>query len=421
MHMPETDSNPPLVSMQGIHKAFPGVQALVNVDFDLKYGEIHALMGGNGAGKSTLIKVLTGVEHPDSGRIFLEGKEIHVRSPQHAQSLGISTVYQEINLCPNLSVAENILIGREPLRLGSIDWKKLNAQAREILERVLGMNIDVSRTLDSYSVAIQQMVAIVRALEIEGAKVLILDEPTSSLSTRETEQLFEVMRRLKGEGVGIIFITHFIDQVYQISDRVTIIRNGLLVGTYETSALPRMELITKMIGKTITVLDEMSKTKAEIGKKISSETILEARDFGQAGQVEPLDLDLHAGEVLGLAGLVGSGRTETASLLFGLDAPDSGTLTIAGRKVKQFSPLGSIKRGIALSPEDRKAAGIVDDLTVRENIILALQAGQGWFRYLSLQKQYEIADKYIRLLDISTPEGDPGALACHEPEGTHFG
>ena len=245
-----------------------------------------------------------------------------------------------------------------------------------------------------------------RALEIEGAKVLILDEPTSSLSTRETEQLFEVMRRLKGEGVGIIFITHFIDQVYQISDRVTIIRNGLLVGTYETSALPRMELITKMIGKTITVLDEMSKTKAEIGKKISSETILEARDFGQAGQVEPLDLDLHAGEVLGLAGLVGSGRTETASLLFGLDAPDSGTLTIAGRKVKQFSPLGSIKRGIALSPEDRKAAGIVDDLTVRENIILALQAGQGWFRYLSLQKQYEIADKYIRLLDISTPSAD---------------
>ena len=337
--MPETDSNPPLVSMQGIHKAFPGVQALVNVDFDLQYGEIHALMGGNGAGKSTLIKILTGVEHPDSGRIILEGKEIHVRSPQHAQSLGISTVYQEINLCPNLSVAENILIGREPLRLGSIDWKKLNAQAREILDRVLGMNIDVSRTLDSYSVAIQQMVAIVRALEIEGAKVLILDEPTSSLSTRETEQLFEVMRRLKGEGVGIIFITHFIDQVYQISDRVTIIRNGLLVGTFETAALPRLELITKMIGKTITVLDEMSKTKAEIGKKISSETILEAREFGQTGQVEPLDLDLHAGEVLGLAGLVGSGRTETASLLFGLDAPDSGTLTIAGRKVKQFSPL----------------------------------------------------------------------------------
>jgi galactofuranose transport system ATP-binding protein len=406
VNMPETDNNPPLVSMQGIHKTFPGVQALVNVDFELKYGEIHALMGGNGAGKSTLIKVLTGVEHPDGGRIFLAGREVHVRSPQHAQSLGISTVYQEINLCPNLSVAENILIGREPMRLGSIDWKKLNAQASEILQRVLGMEIDVTRILDTYSVAIQQMVAIVRALEIQGAKVLILDEPTSSLSIRETEQLFEVMRRLKSEGVGIIFITHFIDQVYQISDRVTIIRNGTLVGTYETASLPRMELITKMIGKTITVLDEMVKTKSKIGEHISAETVLEARDLGQTGQVEPLDLDLHAGEVLGLAGLVGSGRTETAGLLFGLESPDSGTLSIAGKKVKQFSPLDSIHRGIALSPEDRKAAGIVDDLTVRENIILALQAGQGWFKFLSLQKQYEIADKYIKLLDISTPSAD---------------
>jgi simple sugar transport system ATP-binding protein len=404
--MPEENKNPVLVSMQGINKSFPGVQALVNVDFDLKYGEIHALMGGNGAGKSTLIKVLTGVEKPDSGRIFLGGNEVHVRSPQHAQSLGISTVYQEINLCPNLTVAENILIGRQPMRFGRIDWKRMNSQADEILQRILGMEIDVTGLLGSYSVAIQQMVAIVRALEIESARVLILDEPTSSLSIHETEQLFEVMRRLKSREMGIIFITHFIDQAYKISDRLTIIRNGLLVGTYETANLPRMELITKMIGKTITVLDEMLKLRAEIGTRIKAEPVLVARQFGQTGQVEPLDLDLHAGEVLGLAGLVGSGRTETAGLLFGLETPDSGTLTAGGKIVRRFSPHDSIERGLALAPEDRKAAGILDDLTVRENIILALQAGQGWFKYLSLPKQYEIAEKYIRMLEISTPSAD---------------
>lgn len=392
-----------LISMRGINKAFPGVQALGNVDFDLRYGEIHALMGGNGAGKSTLIKVLTGVERPDSGKIFLEGKEITVKSPQNAQALGISTVYQEINLCQNLTVAENILIGREPRKFGSIHWKSLNAQAGEILRRVLGMDIDVTRQLDSYSVAIQQMVAIARALEIESAKALILDEPTSSLSANETQQLFSVMRKLKSEGVGIIFITHFIDQVYEISDRVTIIRNGLLVGTYDTSALPRMELVTKMIGRSIAVLEEMSKAKVETEKTIGAEPVLKSIGLGRSGEVEPLDLELHPGEVLGLAGLVGSGRSEIAGLLFGLETPDTGALMVSGKKVERHSPRDSITRGIALSPEDRKAAGIVDDLTVRENIILAVQSNRGWLRFLSPQKQLEIAEKYIELLDIATP------------------
>lgn len=404
--MTETNSETLLVSMQGICKTFPGVQALTNVDFSLKYGEIHALMGGNGAGKSTLIKILTGVEHPDSGCITLAGQEVHVRSPQHAQSLGISTVYQEVNLCPNLTVAENILIGRAPMGFGGINWKKLNAQAQEIMNRVLGFEIDVTGMLGSYSVAIQQMVAIVRALEIENAKVLILDEPTSSLSKRETEQLFEVMRRLKSEGFGIIFITHFLDQVYQITDRITIIRNGGLVGTFETAGMTRLELITKMIGKTIVELEDISKLKKEVGLHISSEPVLEAKNLGQSGQVEPIELELHAGEVLGLAGLVGAGRTETVGLIFGLETPDSGSMIVAGEKVRNYSPLASIQRGLALLPEDRKAAGIVDELTVRENIILALQAGQGWLKYVSLSKQYEIAEKYMKLLEISTPSAD---------------
>jgi simple sugar transport system ATP-binding protein len=349
---------------------------------------------------------LTGVDRPDSGRIRLMGHEVTVRSPQHAQSLGISTVYQEINLCPNLTVAENVLIGRQPMKFGRIDWPAMNRQAREILLRVLNIDIDVARLLGSYSVAVQQMVAITRALEIESARVLILDEPTSSLSAHETEQLFGVMRKLRSEGVGIIFITHFIDQVYEISDRVTVIRNGKLVGTYDTAALPRLELINKMIGRSITALDEMSRIKSEAGKQIKREAVLQARELGRSGDIEPFDLELHAGEVLGLAGLVGSGRTELANLLFGLEAPDGGSLAVNGRPVERFSPYDSIMRGLVLSPEDRKATGIVDELTVRENIILALQAGRGWFRYLNLPKQYEIADRYIRMLDIATPSAD---------------
>jgi simple sugar transport system ATP-binding protein len=391
--------------MKGIAKAFPGVVALEGVDFSLKKGEIHALMGENGAGKSTLIKILTGVEHPDQGLIELEGKPVQVRSPQHSQEHGISTVYQEVNLCTNISVAENIMLGREPRRFGSINWKKMNDLARQAIAR-LGIDVDVTQPLGNYSVAIQQMVAIARALEISSARVLILDEPTSSLDSQETNRLFDVMRRLKRDGIGIVFITHFLDQVYQIVDRITVLRNGRLVGTFDIAALPRIELVAKMLGRVVTDLDAMSKTRSTIEPAQAQASLAEARGLGLKGVLEPIDLELNANEVIGIAGLLGSGRTELAELIFGVDTPDTGSLLVNGQKVDHFSPMESLKRGVALCPEDRKAEGIVGDLTIRENIILALQARYGWFKFLSTQKQYEIAQNYIKLLGIATPSAD---------------
>ena len=394
-----------ILTMNGISKTFPGVNALEGVDFALKRGEIHALVGENGAGKSTLIKVLTGVEHPDSGSIELDGKIVQVRSPQHSQEIGISTVYQEVNLCTNISVAENIMLGHEPHRFGSIDWKKMNALAKQALKR-LDIEIDVTQPLGNYSVANQQMAAIARSLEIASAKILILDEPTSSLEVTEANQLFAVMQKLKAEGIGIIFITHFLDQVYQVSDRITVLRNGKLVGTYSTASLPRIELIAKMLGRSITELDEVSKAKITGESKESKKRLLEAKGLGRAGSLEPFDMELYANEVVGIAGLLGSGRTELANLLFGIDSPDAGALLLNGEKVDRFSPLESLKNGLALCPEDRKAEGVVGDLTIRENIILALQARYGWFKFLTTQTQYEIAEKYIDLLGISTPSPD---------------
>ena len=282
----------------------------------------------------------------------------------------------------------------------------MNAESVEILKRLLDVDIDVTKPLGTYTVAIQQMVAIARALDITSAKILILDEPTSSLDANETQQLFKVMRKLREDGVGIIFITHFIDQVFEISNRITVLRNGKLVGTFDTDSLLRVELIAKMIGRSLSDLDDMSSIKLESSKHIKSDAVLMAKGLGRIGAIKPFDLELHAGEVVGLAGLLGSGRTETASVLFGIDKPDTGYIEYNGKTVTDHTPLGAIKRGIALCPEDRKAEGIVDDLTVRENIVLAIQANRGWFNNLSTQEQYEIADKYIEMLDIATPTAD---------------
>ncbi|MBN1265356.1 MAG: sugar ABC transporter ATP-binding protein [Anaerolineales bacterium] len=395
------EANTTILTMRGINKTFPGVKALTDVDLSLNQGEIHALLGQNGAGKSTLIKVLTGAEQADSGEIILEGKTIHPRSPQHAQELGISTVYQEINLCPNLSVAENIFIGREPRKLGSIHWKVIERQAAEILQ-TMGIEIDVTQSLESYSIAIQQMVAIARSLQI-SARILILDEPTSSLDEDETSTLFNVMKRLKNDGIGIIFITHFIDQVYQISDRITILRNGRLIGEYETSELPRYNLVSLMIGKKLENLDQLTEHRNQVLQRSKHELVLEGRRLGAAGKIEPFDLSLYAGEVVGFAGLLGSGRTEAARLLFGLDRCDSGMIFLDQQPVKSMTPGKAIKFGIAFCPEDRKENGVIADLTVRENIILALQTRLGWFRFLNRKQQEKLTSEFIDSLFIQTP------------------
>lgn len=391
----------PVLQMKGIHKRFPGVRALNNVDFRLFPGEVHSLMGENGAGKSTLIKVLTGVYSIDEGSVELDQHRLAIRSPLEAQEAGISTVYQEVNLCPNLTVAENIGIGREPRKFGRILWKELNRNADTLLRERLNLQIDVTQPLHAYSVAIQQLIAIARALNI-SAKVLILDEPTSSLDRNEVEQLFRIMRKLKSEGLAILFVTHFLDQVYEISDRITILRNGEFVGEYLAQELPRLELVTKMIGKDLNMLEEIAKPAAS-DDSVNREVVAEAIGAGRKGAIEPLDLKICKGDVVGLAGLLGSGRTEAARLFFGADRPDQGKVVIAGSKESVSSPRKAIDHGVAFCSENRKTEGIIDDLTIRENIVLALQATRGWYKAISRKRQEEIADEYIKLLNINPP------------------
>lgn len=391
-----------ILEMRHINKTFPGVKALQDVDFTLKKGEIHALMGENGAGKSTLIKVLTGVEEFETGEIMIDGFDRPVinRSPQDAQQRGISTVYQEINLCPNLSVAENLFIGREPRKGGLIDWKTMNSKARELLQS-LDINADVTQTIDNYSIAIQQMIAIARAVDM-SAKVLILDEPTSSLDDNEVEKLFNLMRKLKKEGVGIIFVTHFLEQVYAVCDEITVLRNGQLVGQFSTAELPRVQLVAKMMGKDFDDLAAIKHEKAEEAVRHGEDIVIKAVGLGKKGYIKPFDLVIHKGEVIGFTGLLGSGRSETVRVLYGAERSDEGELLVKGKKMAAKHPLTSINEGMAYLPEDRKNEGIIADLSVRENLILALQAKRGMFRLLSRKQQEEFTDKYIEMLQIKT-------------------
>ena len=390
-----------VLTMRGICKQFPGTKALNNVDFTLRAGEIHALMGENGAGKSTLIKVLTGVHEKDGGTIEIAGVpgEAHIHSPQDAQNLGIATVYQEITLCPNLTVAENMFIGRSTKNV--IHWKDYEQKADAILQK-LSIPAQAKQLLGSCSLAVQQMVAIARAVDMK-CKVLILDEPTSSLDEKEVEMLFDLMRGLRAEGVGIIFVTHFLEQVYAVSDRITVLRNGELVGAYDVADLPQVELVAKMMGKDLNDLKGMD----EFGQKKqpSEEVVYEAAALSSS-ESKPFDFHIRRGEVNGFTGLLGSGRSESVRAIFGADRVTGGAVTVNGKTVSIQKPHDAMKHGIGYLPEDRKRDGIIADLSVRDNIILAMQVMKGFFHPLSKAQQEAFADEYVAALSIKTASND---------------
>lgn len=393
-----------VLEMHGISKSFPGVKALQNVDFTLCKGEIHALMGENGAGKSTLIKVLTGVYSKDEGEILMDGfdKPVMIHSPQDAQNVGISTVYQEITLCPNLSVAENMFIGRGKEVL--TDWKKMNEDAGKILES-LEIPAKPTQQLSSCSIAVQQMVAIARAVDMD-CKVLILDEPTSSLDDLEVAKLFKLMRDLKARGVGIIFVTHFLDQVYEVCDKITVLRDGKLVGEYTIAELPRVLLVSKMLGKDLDDLSDIRSESQEYKGDGAGKAVFEAEGLVSDAGIKPFDFYINKGEVNGFTGLLGSGRSECVRAIFGADRVLGGTVKKDGKVIKIEKPIDAMKNGIAYLPEDRKRDGIVGDLSVRDNIILALQVLKGFFKPFTKAQASKFADEYIKLLDIKTASQD---------------
>nr|MCW2728388.1 sugar transporter ATP-binding protein [Aeromicrobium sp.] len=396
----------PVVEMSGVSVSFPGVKALQSVGLTLRPGEVHALMGENGAGKSTLIKALTGVYSIDEGTIIVGGEPRTFSGPAESQAAGISTVYQEINLCTNLTVAENMLLGREPRSFGRIDTREMNRRAGSVLAR-LGVDIEPRSLLGSHPIAIQQLVAIARAVDID-AELLILDEPTSSLDADEVVKLFEVMRTLRDEGVAIVFVSHFLDQVFEISDRMTVLRNGRLVGEYVTADTTQLQLVQAMIGRELETLEKIERQAEQNTVRATGTPLMEVLDLGRKGSVEAVDLQVFEGEVIGVAGLLGSGRTELARLLFGADAADHGDIQLRARRTKLRTPRQAIDQKIAFSSENRRSEGVIGDLSIADNMVLALQASRGWLRPLPAKTKERLVTQYIDALDIRPT--DPHAL-----------
>ena len=394
----------PIVEMTDISISFPGVKALDRVDFRLFPGEVHTLMGENGAGKSTLIKALTGVYRIDGGRVRIDGRELHLAGTADAQEAGISTVYQEVNLCANLSIGENVMLGHEVHGPMGINWKATHDQARAALGKLGLGHLNPRAPLSSLSLAVQQLVAISRSM-VTNAKVLILDEPTSSLDAHEVEQLFAVMRQLRDDGVAILFVSHFLDQVYAISDRMTILRNGSFVAEHLTGDIDRASLISLMIGKDIATLQSLGGDSTR--RSLDDQPVVyRAAGIGRKGAIEAVDVELRRGEVIGLAGLLGSGRTELARLMYGADRPETGSVTVQGQPAEIRTPAAALRHRIAFSSENRRDEGIIRDLSVHDNLILGVQAKRGWARPLRRREADDLVRRYLTELNVRPADPD---------------
>jgi ribose transport system ATP-binding protein len=398
-------NNEPLLRMQNIKKVFSGVTALDNVNLTLEKGEVHSLVGENGAGKSTLIKVMTGAYNRDGGDIFLEGEPVNFRTPEDAQRAGVVAVYQEVNLLMFRSVAENIYLAREPRKFGLVDWAKMNKDTGELLQS-LGLNINPKAELGSLNIALRQMIAIARGVSL-GAKVLVLDEPTSSLTEKEVGILYEVIGRLKAQGTAIVYISHRFDELYAVCDKVTVLRDGKLVGTRELAGLERIDLICMMLGKQREELERKGATAfGEHYENKEGTPLLETKNLTRGRHLKNVSLAAGKGEILGMAGLLGSGRTDVARAIFGADKTEDGKVFFGGKELKLNSPNDAINAGIAFLSEDRKAEGIVPDWSVRENLTLAALPALTTLGVVSRHKQTEIVDKFMKRLGIKASSAE---------------
>ena len=385
-----------LLEMRDINKSFPGVQALSKAQLTLKAGEVHCLLGENGAGKSTLMKILSGAQPADSGEILLEGRPIQIHSPHHAQQLGISMIYQEFNLSPYLSVAENIFLGREPKRPGTpfIHWAKLYADAKDILQRIR-VDMDVRQPVNELSVAQQQMVEIAKALSV-NAKLIVMDEPSATLTDHELQALFDLIRDLQSQGIGIIYISHRLEEIFEIGHRCTIMRDGEHVGSEDVANLRREDIIRMMVGRELK--EEFPKETFERGRER-----LRVEGLCRDKVIKDVSFSLHEGEIVGITGLVGAGRTEVARAIFGADTLDSGTVKLDGQPLRVRSPREAIQKGIGLLTEDRKSQGLVLGMSIRENTTLANLGEIAWGPFLNRGQEREVSRKYVEELQVKTP------------------